>query len=140
MPIHDWTKVPAGIFHDFHNGWITHLKERLNSGLLPEGFYALSEQQAARIEVDILTLERPGGVPQPRDSGRRSALSEAVPQVGRRLVAGPNAVYRTLRRTLAIRHVSEHRVVALVEIASPANKDRASSVREFVSKVHAALR
>ena len=44
MPIHDWTKVDAGIFHHFHNGWITRLSDALNDGLLPKGYYALAEQ------------------------------------------------------------------------------------------------
>lgn len=30
MPIHDWTKVNAGIFHDFHHDWITMIKRALN--------------------------------------------------------------------------------------------------------------
>jgi hypothetical protein len=56
MPVHDWTRVKAGIFHDFHNAWITHLKETPNAGLLPTGYYALGEQHAGRIVTDILTL------------------------------------------------------------------------------------
>ena len=27
MPVHDWSRVDAGIFHDFHASWITHLME-----------------------------------------------------------------------------------------------------------------
>ena len=49
MPVHDWTRVDAGIFHDFHNAWITHLKEALNEGLLPDGYYAQAEQHAGRL-------------------------------------------------------------------------------------------
>jgi hypothetical protein len=30
MPIHDWSRVDAGIFHDFHHAWIEQLK-RLQS-------------------------------------------------------------------------------------------------------------
>jgi hypothetical protein len=30
MPMHDWTRVSAGTYHDFHNAWITHIKEALN--------------------------------------------------------------------------------------------------------------
>jgi hypothetical protein len=43
------------------------------------------------------------------------------------------------RRSLAIRHVSGHRLVALIEIISPANKDRRSHVEEFVDKAESAL-
>ena len=43
------------------------------------------------------------------------------------------------RRTLAIRHVSGHQIVALLEIVSPSNKDRASHVAEFLDKAESAL-
>jgi hypothetical protein len=41
---------------------------------------------------------------------------------------------------VAIRHVSGHRLIALVEVVSPANKDRAAHVEELVDKVVDALR
>jgi hypothetical protein len=46
VPIHDWTRVTAGIFHDFHLGWILALKQVLNGGFLPPGYYAMAEQIA----------------------------------------------------------------------------------------------
>ena len=30
MPIHDWTRVDAGIFHAFHHDWITEIARALN--------------------------------------------------------------------------------------------------------------
>ena len=27
MPIHDWTRVDAGLFHAFHQGWIIRLSD-----------------------------------------------------------------------------------------------------------------
>jgi hypothetical protein len=138
MAVHDWSRVKPGIYHDFHNAWITHLKEALNAGILPEGYYALSEQHAGRVIADVLTLHEDsssglldrGGV----------AVVDAPPQVGRKMIASENAAYRALRRTLAVRHVSEHRLVALVEILSPANKDRRQSVQDFVTKAVGAVR
>jgi len=38
-------------------------------------------------------------------------------------------------RNLAIRHVSRHQLVALLEIVTPANKDRRSSIRELAERV-----
>jgi hypothetical protein len=38
-----------------------------------------------------------------------------------------------------IRHVSDHRIVAMVEVISPANKDRRRSVEQFVAKARSAL-
>ena len=61
MPIHDWTKVGAGIFHDFHQTWIIEIKRALNAGLLPAGYYALAEQIAGGLGPDVLALEAAGG-------------------------------------------------------------------------------
>ena len=136
MPVHDWTKVDAGTFHDFHTGWITHLKEALNAGLLPDGYYAMSEQHGGGIIADILTLQVPlQPAPLPGEGG--IAVAEAPPQVRRKLSL--SAAARAMRRTLTIRHKSGHPIVALVEIVSPANKDRPRHVEEFVDKAVAAL-
>jgi hypothetical protein len=81
--------------------------------------------------ADILTLKGPEPLTGNTAGGSAGvALAAAPPQVSRRLVAAP--VPRP--RTLAIRHVSGHHVVALVEIVSPANFDRPSRVRTFARK------
>ena len=67
-------------------------------------------------------------------------MVDAPPQISRKLVASADLSYKALRRTLVIRHVSGHRLVAIVEIVSPGNKDRSSSVAEFAEKVESALR
>jgi hypothetical protein len=41
MPIHDWTRVDAGLFHDFHQTWTVALQNALNAGALPPEYYAL---------------------------------------------------------------------------------------------------
>lgn len=53
MPIHDWRRVEAGIFHDFHHAWIEEMKRALNAGLLPDEYYALAEQHAAETDLDF---------------------------------------------------------------------------------------
>ena len=57
MPIHDWTKVDAGIFHDFHHAWIEQIKRLLNGGVLPPDHYALAEQHTSHFGPDVLTLQ-----------------------------------------------------------------------------------
>src|SRR5688500_13381631 len=37
MPIHDWTRVRANRFHDFHQSWTIALRNALNAGPLPPG-------------------------------------------------------------------------------------------------------
>jgi hypothetical protein len=140
MPVHDWTRVEAGIFHDFHHGWIEEIKRTLNRGLLPEGYYALAEQHAAGFGPDVLTLETTqpddedaGGADRSR-SADGSGLLLAPPPV--QLTAeGEMAFYRRKQSTVTVRHVSGDRIVAVVEIVSPGNKASRNALRSFVDKV-----
>ncbi len=52
MPIHDWTTVSAGTFHNFHFLWTATLANRLNAGVLPPGFFAMAEQVVGGPEAD----------------------------------------------------------------------------------------
>lgn len=138
MPVHDWTRVSAGTFHDFHNSWITHMKESLNEGLLPEGYYAQSEQHAGQVIADVLTLHVTDA-PRHRGNDGAIAVAEAPPQTRLRVTADEGAMYHRLQRTLAIRHTSGHELVAILEIVSPSNKDRAGHVEDIVHKIISAL-
>jgi hypothetical protein len=65
-------------------------------------------------------------------------VAEAPPHVRLNVRPDPkNRPRRPIRRGrhLVIRHISGHQVVALIEIVSPANKDRRSNVRELAQKV-----
>ncbi len=68
MPIHDWSRVPSGLFHDFHQSWSIRIKDALNSGRLPKGVAALVEQRAGPKESDVLAIE----VRPKRHTGRRT--------------------------------------------------------------------
>jgi hypothetical protein len=138
MPIHDWTRVSAGTFHDFHMAWIAELRKALNDGLLPDGFYAMSEQVGGDANVDVLTLERVSPPTSGAGGGATSVL-DAPPQVEVVAVGSEAEQYAALRRRLVIRHASGDRVVALLEIISPDNKDRQLSVQQFVDKAWSAL-
>jgi hypothetical protein len=144
MPLHDWTRVDAGVFHDFHVAWIPEIRKVLNGGLLPEGYYAMAEQHAGRAIADLLTLHASSASLDPATARLPLlpatggvALADAPPRTQRRHTVEPAA--RGRRRSLAIRHVSGHRLVALIEIVSPANKDRSRHVQEFVDKAASAL-
>jgi hypothetical protein len=139
MPMHDWTRVDAGVFHDFHNTWIGALRNALNRDVLPPGYYAMSEQHAGKYVTDILTLNVEPKREEATPTGNSGGLAVALlpPKVRRTLSLSSTA--RALRKTLAIRHVSGNRLIALIEIVSPANKDRRDHVQEFVDKVEDAL-
>ena len=140
MPVHDWTLVEDGIFHALHVAWLPLIQKSLNAGVLPEGYYALAEQHAGRAIADVITLHEapelsPKFSPLPRPGG--IAVAEAPPRVRRKQTL--NGSVLTLQRSLAIRHVSGHELIALIEVLSPANKDRAKHIDEFAAKVESAL-
>ena len=144
MPVHDWTRVHAGEFQAFHNGWIWELQRALNGGLLPNGFYALNEQQTSEAKPDVLTLERrdfSGDNGFVIDDGPEGgvAVAEAPPQATLEFETELESLYAAVRKTLVVRHTNDDRPVALVEIASPGNKDRRASVEDFVDKCVGAM-
>src|SRR5262249_40726348 len=47
MPIHDWTRVRANLFHDFHQSWTIAIRNVLNAGQLPPGYFAIVEPLAS---------------------------------------------------------------------------------------------
>jgi hypothetical protein len=141
MPIHDWTRVDAGIFHAFHHDWITELSRALNRGLLPAEYYALPEQIAGGLGPDVLTLRRPGGNGTPPIMGAPSGgivLAVAPPRVRFRMRSEANQ-YAAKAKVVAIHHVNNHQVVAMVEIVSPGNKNNQNGLNSFVRKAREAL-
>ena len=140
MPIHDWTKVDAGIFHHFHTGWINVISNWLNDGHLPPGFYALSEQVTRPYGPDVLTLQAIGetGIAGAGKPVEGLALLEKPPKV--RLVQETDAdLYTKKANHVAIRHSSDDRIVAVIEILSPGNKGSRHAVDEFLDKVWSML-
>jgi hypothetical protein len=117
MPIHDWTLVSAGTFHDFHCTWVPEIKTRLNNGILPDNYYAQVEQVTGGTIADVLTLQsEPGG-----DTEGGTAVALAPPRV--RFTATLEAdVYASRARAVVVRHASDDRIIAMVEVLSPGNK------------------
>jgi hypothetical protein len=140
MAIHNWTLVDAGIFHDFHGTWMIELKKALNAGVLPPEYYALSEQIASGLGPDVLTLQKPNiEESPPEDPHGGIAVATAPPKV-RFHDRAELDLYASKARRLVIRHRSNHRVIAMLEIVSPGNKSNRHGLRAFVEKAIAALR
>jgi hypothetical protein len=134
MPIHDWTRVDAGIFHHFHQSWIPEISRALNQGRLPEDYYALVEQVSGGRWPDVLTLQGPGdGEPAQREPTGGVMLAEAPPQDQFRLKAEGDP-YAAKASAVVVRHVSGHRVVAVLEVVSPGNKSSRNRLDAFVHK------
>jgi uncharacterized protein DUF4058 len=130
MPMHDWKKVDAGIYHAFHHDWITAIGQSLNSGLLPEDYYALPEQIAAGLGPDVLTLQS-----QPLGKAVSGGTATSPRPTTRFVAETAPEFYRRKKSSIVIRHVSGDRMVAVLEIVSPGNKASRDAFRAFVGKV-----
>src|SRR5437870_661573 len=109
MPILDWTRVDAGLFHHFHQDWTIELCRELNAGRLPSGFTALTDQQTG---------------------GRAVATA---PRKARFVVELEEDTYARRANRIRIQH-RHGEVVAVIEIVSPGNKSSSNALRAFVRK------
>lgn len=132
MPIHDWTRVDAGLFHDFHQDWTIELRRSLNAGRLPAGYVALADQHTSGPIPDVLTLNRrPRANGQPEPVGGL-AVATAPPQARFVMEAEEDSYARRANR-IRIQH-RHGEVVAIIEIVSPGNKSSRNALQAFVRK------
>jgi Protein of unknown function (DUF4058) len=128
MPIHDWTRLEPGDFHDFHQCWVVGIRNALNGGLLPAGYMAMAEQVTGRPIPDVVTLQTRNS----RDDEGGIAVATAPPAA--RVIAKFEKVnYAKRADRVVIRH-GRGKVVAIIEILSPGNKDSRNAIRTFVEK------
>jgi hypothetical protein len=121
MPIHDWSRVEAGIFHDFHLSWMTTIGRVLNAEVLPSDHYALIEPHVAGFEPGVLTMKAA------REGGESGPRARFVAETERDF-------YRRKQSTVTVRHVSGDAIVAMIEVVSPGNKSGRSALGKFVTK------
>lgn len=109
MPIHDWTRVPSDLFHDFHQTWTIYICRELNAGILPKSLSALVEQKSRPMKLDSSHLDSPAWPLQSQGyAGRANRI--------------------VIKRTLA-------RTIAAIEIVSPGNKNDRAAIVNYVSKI-----
>lgn len=131
MPMHDWTLVDSGLYHDFHQSWAVEIKNALNSGVLPSEYLALVEQHVRGPIADVLTLRLPKSKRKPKSDG--GAVAVATRPATRTVSRKENAVYARRGNRVTVRH-RHGDVVAIIEIVSPGNKATAAECRTFVRK------
>jgi hypothetical protein len=140
LPVHDWTRVKAGIFHAFHHGWTEEIARALNRGVLPANYYALPERFAAGFGPDVLTLEGTSdengtldGEPRDVPTSAATAVQLAPPKL-QPTAETDMEFYRRKQKAIVVRHASGDRIVAMIEIVSPGNKAARNPLRAFVQK------
>jgi hypothetical protein len=136
MPVHDWTRVSDGTFHDFHYSWVLEIKRALKRGLLPKGYYVMAEQLGGDLDApDVLTLQAAGKKPESEGPLAGTATLTEMPPVVHARTTIQRDPYARVQRTVVIRHTSDDRIVAL----SAGNKSSRHAIRSFLDKATAAL-
>lgn len=130
MPMHNWTTVEAGIYHDFQHEWISEIKRGLNRGLLPPDCYALAEQIAAGFGPDVLTLQERNSS---ADDVGGATATRTLPMT-KHVVEQVRGLRERRKSRVVVRHVSDDRIIAMIEIVSPGNKNSVNAFRDFVEK------
>jgi hypothetical protein len=123
MPLHHWPN-PRVPWLSFHNHWVVRLVEYLNQEALPTGFRARPTELVVGIEPDLLVLQdhdMPHVATQPALS--EATLTAIVPSPADLPLVGIYSAY------------DASRLVAVIELVSPGNKDRSEAVSAFVEKV-----
>jgi hypothetical protein len=148
MPIHDWSRVDAGIFHDLHIVWIGLMKSMLNETLLPDPFYALAEPVLGQAVPDVLTL-REGGDRFAEETGISGVLHDdsgesPVASSGPGVLVqdlSPSESYAALARHIVVKNsLRDDEVVAVIELVSRANKTSREKRDQFLDKTLELLR
>lgn len=137
MPIHDWSRVDANLFHDFHQTWCITIRNALNSGLLPSGYSALVEQHTGGLIPDVLALQR--GAPRRRPAGTAGTVITAQPPPVQRVMKAKKVLLAARASHIRIRHRLGD-VVCVIEVVSPGNKSGRYPLQSFVEKSVAFLR
>lgn len=145
MPVHDLKRLVAlSEFHDFHIGFVTTLRNTLNRILRPTDYYASAEGRIMGYEPDTSAFQRGLSREASPPSLGGVAIQTEIRQINR---TSPHTRFvdeadhwNALREShVAVRSKRGDKLVAIVEIVSPRNKDRADAIEAFGNKLEKAL-
>lgn len=124
---------PRRHWEAFHSRWANAIADALNADLLPPDYFAEPETHAAgRVEIDVATFEA--------SAEETAGAGLATATLPTRLWSAPPAalsmpwVFPGTFRVRVYRNDGGAVLVGAIELASPANKDRAEEQRAFAAK------
>ena len=139
MPLFDHFHQPLSSqrpWDGFHSTWAAAIAEHLNEFRLPERYVALPQVRRGTIEVDVATLREPPAVYAGGASSPGTQWSPSQPAwVGE--IDGPDRDWFEVR---IVEAAGGPRLVAAIELVSPANKDRPAHRQAFAGKCAGYLR
>ena len=129
MPMHDWKRVPATIYHHFHQQWTISICNALNAGLLPPGYSALVEQYSSGLYPDVLAVQRRNSKP---SNPRAETTTLEAPRTRMTVHPREGRFHERANQVVIRHHLGD--VVCAIEVVSPGNKAGKIAIREFVTK------
>jgi hypothetical protein len=131
MPLQDHFHpplFPRRHWESFHVNWAGAMADALNEHLLPEGYFAEEHAHAgARIEIDVATF---ADEPVAESDGAVATRTYAPPKP----TLSVPAAFPDEFEVRVYESEGGARLVAAIELISPANKDRKAHRRAFASK------
>ena len=142
MPLHDHFHPPLlnrKSWEGFHSGWAFLIAQRLNGTLLSQGYESESQiHVGTQIEIDVATHEENRG---PNLFGTNGSNGNVATQLETYAppappISAPIAFADAdLFEVRIYKNDGVWKLVAAIELVSPANKDRPSTRRAFATKV-----
>jgi len=133
MPLLNHFVAPLNVSHPwrgFHSTWAATIARQLNDGVLPPRFHAIPNVDlGGPLEIDVATL-RDEDVLAPQPTGATSAWAAPAATV----VVPVDFPAEELIEVQVFYNDGEPRLMASIELVSPANKDRLAHRRGFTVK------
>jgi hypothetical protein len=125
---------PSRHWESFHVNWAGAIADALNERLLPAGYFAEEHAQIGpRVEIDVATFTEPDTSSDPGRNGGTLVLPPRTWAPPPPALVIP-AAYPDRFEVLIFESEGGARLVAAIELISPANKDRATHRQAFAIK------
>lgn len=139
MPLRDHFRSPLRDdrpWESFHSAWANAIVGRLNQKVLPEHYWAIPQVHVgARVEIDAATFRLGEVSVAPGDGVATAVWAPPQAKLAAAVDFGDTDTFE-----VQVREETGRRLVAAVELVSPANKDRATHRRDFAIKCASYLR
>ncbi len=139
MPVHDWKRVDAGLFHNFHQTWAVQLSNALNAGVLPSDYFSLVEQNVRGPIPDVLALKLASSYDENAGPASGGVAVATLPPKAKLVRRSEADLYAEKANRVTVRH-RHGEVVAVIEIVAPGNKGSKAEFKAFIEKASSLLR
>ena len=133
MPLRDHFRPPLlqdCPWESFHSTWANALVSQMNHGLLPEDYRAFPQiHMGTQVAIDVGNFRQGEG-----EAVTGNGVATAVWAPAKAQISAPVDFADRDTFEVAVLDMRQRRLVAAIELVSPANKDRPTHLRDFAIK------